>query len=54
MVRWCDGRKIGSSGASSGGSGDVAQEVYRPYYFEGLDQIDNSDGDEEEIDEYNN
>ena len=53
MVRWCDGRKIGSSGASSGGSGDVAQEVYRPYYFEGLDQIDNSDGDEEEIDEYN-
>ena len=52
-ILWCDGRKIGSSGASSGGSGDVAQEVYRPYYFEGLDQIDNSDGDEEEIDEYN-
>ena len=27
MVRWCDGRKIGSSGASSGGYGDVAQQV---------------------------
>ena len=53
MVRWCDGRKIGSSGASSGGSGDVAQEVYKPFYFEALDQIDDGDEEEENINEYN-
>lgn len=53
MVRWCDARKIGSSGATSGGSGDVAQEVYKPYFFSALDQIDDSEeGEEENISEY--
>ena len=52
MVRWCDARKIGSSGATSGGSGDVAQEVYKPYFFSEIDQITDGDDDESETEEY--
>ena len=52
MVRWCDARKIGSSGATSGGSGDVAQEVYKPYFFSAIDQITDGDDDEAETEEY--